>query len=254
MATRALIDASIDSFWSAAGVPCPVNPHCRDGKRSASVKLPKSLSRGRPKPPQPALVEAEAYKSVSVELSGREGYNSGAVNGRWHFWRVKGGRLAFQRELRLSDEEEDAASPSGSDSTKETDEPKTPKAGGASSPSLLRLFLYYVPQTDAYVISDASDATGSIIADCGPVEAGVELEQNWRVWDGDTWKEDWNVTAEILAPESAAAMMSGLRVLQAPVSARGPPAMQEAPWPRAPLSARPVMQTRTSRQLDSIAK
>ncbi|CAE7366027.1 unnamed protein product [Symbiodinium natans] len=87
-----------------------VNPYCRDGKRSSSQKLPKSLSQGRGRAP-PAPVEVDAYKTVTVELKGREGYNSSAVNGLWHYWRVKGGRLAFQREINLAEgkEEEEEA-------------------------------------------------------------------------------------------------------------------------------------------------
>ncbi|CAE7405185.1 unnamed protein product, partial [Symbiodinium necroappetens] len=114
-------------------------------------------------------------------LTGREGHNAAAVNGLWYYWRVKGGRLAFQRQIVLPSAEED-----GDD---------------GPSPQLLRLFLYYVPPTDAFVISDSCDATvGSIMADCGPIGEGMDLEQNWRVWDGGGWKEDRNVEAEIRVP------------------------------------------------------
>lgn len=233
MATRALIDASIDSFWNAAGVPCPTNTHCLE-KRSASLKLPKSLSQGGSRAPPAAPAEVDVYKKVTVMLTGREGHNAAAVNGLWYYWRVKGGRLAFQRQIVLPSAEED-----GDD---------------GPSPQLLRLFLYYVPPTDAFVISDSCDATvGSIMADCGPIGEGMDLEQNWRVWDGGGWKEDRNVEAEIRVPDTLPLSMSGLRVAAPPSTARGQRTggRQEPPLPRAPLTARPAV--RTPRQLDSVA-
>ncbi|CAJ1396292.1 unnamed protein product, partial [Effrenium voratum] len=114
-------------------------------------------------------LEAEEFRKVLVELTGREGYNAAAVNGKWHFWKVKSGRVAFQRELSL-----EGAAPEG------------------AVPSL-RLFLFYVPQTDTWIISDAPDASGSVVADCGPVLGGTDLQQSWRVWDGDGWKEETGV-------------------------------------------------------------
>ncbi|CAJ1423392.1 unnamed protein product [Effrenium voratum] len=151
-------------------------------------------------------LEAEEFRKVLVELTGREGYNAAAVNGKWHFWKVKSGRVAFQRELSL-----EGAAPEG------------------AVPSL-RLFLFYVPQTDTWIISDAPDASGSVVADCGPVLGGTDLQQSWRVWDGDGWKEDLNISVELSVPESMS--LSGLCV--APATAR-PREIQE---PRQPLSAR----------------
>eukprot|EP00435_Cladocopium_sp_Y103_P053685 s1995_g17.t1 len=107
MATHALIDASIDSFWAAAGVPCPA-PNGGRKKKSALPKLPQGqgYSQGAKAAVKPKLNEAigQEFKKVVVETSGREGYNSAALNGLWHFWKVKNGRLAFDREIQLREE------------------------------------------------------------------------------------------------------------------------------------------------------
>lgn len=240
MATHALIDASIDSFWAAAGVPCPA-PNGRK-KKSALPKLPgQGYCQGPKAAVKPKLNEAigQEFKKVVVEISGREGYNSAALNGVWHFWKVKSGRLAFDREIQLREaaDEDSDASPRDLDEDVKT----------------LRLFLFYVPQTDAWIISDSPDLTGNVIADCGPLNEGKDLEQTWRVWDGDGWKEDHNISAEIIGASELGCAMAGLALGMSPLSARGPVAnrarrAEQREDPRVPLTAR----RRTPRQLDSL--
>eukprot|EP00435_Cladocopium_sp_Y103_P052066 s1995_g16.t1 len=66
-----------------------------------------------------------------------------------------------------------------------------------------------VPQTDAWIISDAPDLSGNVIADCGPLNEGKDLEQIWRVWDGDGWKEDHNISAEIIGASELTCLTAG---------------------------------------------
>eukprot|EP00913_Durusdinium_trenchii_P018691 g17565.t1 len=140
MATRALIDASIDSFWTAAG-SCPARK-----KRPTVPKLPQQLGQGRVKAaPRPKVEESHEFKKILVDITGREGFNAVALNGLWHFWKVKSGRLAFQREIQLN------------------------------SPDM--------PRSDEEAESeevDAPDFSGNVIADCGPSE-GMDFDQIWRV-------------------------------------------------------------------------
>eukprot|EP00440_Ansanella_granifera_P030256 gb/GFBE01032873.1/.p1 GENE.gb/GFBE01032873.1/~~gb/GFBE01032873.1/.p1 ORF type:complete len:316 (+),score=42.63 gb/GFBE01032873.1/:1-948(+) len=290
MATRAFVEASIDSFWSAAGVARPATPqdikrkhrppHAKPtaGYSTAVAKLPPSLpgpgdksfsgpgaSGGRRQgyvsssagPPRDRVSEAELedLKQVTVQLQGRDGYNAAAVNGEWRFWKVKNGRLGFRREVVVEVQEEDDADVVDAEDGYEKAPEEAPRAGGdGNGPELtvaqpaLRLFLMYMTQTDAWVISDSPDASGSVIADCGPVgKGGTDLGQNWRVWDGTGWKEDRNITAEIASPGGMPSRLAGLRVVPpgaaqtAPLSARARTHSQEPRAgyeQRAPLSAR----------------
>lgn len=67
----------------------------------------------------------------------------------------------------------------------------------------VRLYLFYVPRIDMWLISDAPDMSGSIAADSGPVGSDIDLGQNWRVWDGETWSEDRNIVVEIVVGDPA---------------------------------------------------
>lgn len=152
---------------------------------------------------KPKLNEAigQEFKKVVVEISGRDGYNSAALNGVWHFWKVKNGRLAFDREIQLREEADE-------------DSDASPKRDLEEDVKILRLFLFYVPQTDAWIISDAPDLAGNVIADCGPLNEGKDLEQIWRVWDGDGWKEDHNISAEIIGASELTCLTAGLALGQ----------------------------------------
>jgi hypothetical protein len=145
-----------------------------------------------------------------VELSGREGFNSIAVNGVWKFWRVKNGRLAFRRDVELEAEGEDIEEEGCSDDS------ANQTGGGQSGSSTVRLFLFYASQVDSWLISTTSDASGSVTADCGPVGNGEDLGSNWRVWDGERWCEDRNVNAEVALGSTAFPNLKGLRVVAAP--------------------------------------
>jgi len=246
MATHALIDASIDSFWAAAGVACPAAKGRKS--RSAVPKLPQQLGQGYGQGPgqlakaaKPKVNDAlgQEFKKVTVEITGREGYNSAAVNGVWYFWKVKNGRLAFNREIQLDTLE---AVDEESDTSPRRETP---------SPQVLRLFLFYVVQTDAWIISDAADFSGNVIADCGPCQEGSDFDQTWRVWDGDGWKEDDNISAEIHDADILPMSAGSCRRLTVgpPLSARGPPraALRPREDHQLPLTSR----RRTPRQLDA---
>lgn len=51
-----------------------------------------------------------------------------------------------------------------------------------------RLFLYYLPASDAWAIGP-SLGSEAVWADCGPARGG-DFGQTWRVWDGRAWLED----------------------------------------------------------------
>lgn len=254
MATRGLVDASIGAFWAAAGAPRPTTPQDllrRQGRqrarRAAGTSVPLSARR-----PAGALggaaTEGEAppeLRRVAVELSGREGYNAAAVNGVWRFWAVRGGRLAFHREVELQaeddedtaeDAEEGIASPSS----------RAARAEGsvaAGEKAAVRLHLFYLPQVDSWLISDTPDTSGSVVADCGPVAGGEDLGQHWRVWDGEAWREDRNILAEVALGGPPPPSLQGLRVV--PVAPTRPRAHSletrppPPPVPRAPPTGRP---------------
>lgn len=151
---------------------------------------------------QPAQALSD-FRHVTVELSGREGYNAAAVNGVWRFWKVLGGRLAFRRDAELE------ASGDGSPRSPEADVGGPVAVGGAT----FRLFLFYLPEVDAWLISDSADTLGSVAADCGPVgHGGADLGQHWRVWDGSDWREDRNIVAEVAHGGPRVAALDGLRV------------------------------------------
>jgi len=294
MATRAYVEASIDSFWKEADrnprAPSPQEPfrrHRSSAKRGAGGgggKLPPSLaslapgdkgfngSGGRKQasgysasagPPRSrADTDAEDFKKVCVEIEGREGFNSKAVNGIWRFWKVKSGRLAFRREVRVESPEEEELN--DADDRNEAIA-ETSCAEPRRSTDRICLFLHYVPKTDAWIISDAPDTSGCVLADCGPVGKAMDLEQVWRVWDRDGWKEDRNILAEVKTDDRASSRISGLRLMPsgaqaAPLSSRGRAASQDVHYPeptapasaRLPNTARPdVFRALTPRQLDS---
>lgn len=253
MSTRGMVNASIDAFWGAAGLPRPPTPQDlrrtgRPPKRSSrpggagTAAGQGTTSRG----PDPE-VHSE-FRHVSVEITGREGYNALAVNGTWRFWRVRGGRLAFRRDADL--EASDAEGASGEEDDSEPEATSRPVREGCCKRSgahtTLQLFLHYAQQVDAWVITDAPDGLGNVVADCGPVVRGADLAQHWRVWDGEAWREDRNVVAEVDQGDPPPANLRGLLIVPglpasaAPLSARARAKSQD-PRPLVPdfrLSAR----------------
>lgn len=179
---------------------------------------------------------------MSVETFGRDGYNAVAVNGEWSFWRVKNGRLAFRREVELevdvSDGEDEELEHRGEAASQSS------RGGDSRGTALIsvRLFLFYMPQVDMWVISDGPDTTGTVVADCGPVLRDPDLSQHWRVWDGEAWLEDRNVQVEVHLPDPAPVNLRGLTVtphlpaVAGPLSARS--RVKAPPMAAAPQSAR----------------
>jgi len=211
MATRGLVEASLDAFWSAAG-PARV--------RKPGAGLQKRFGR-RPQAPHgrarpgavggPDTTTPEEFRHVSLAITGRSGYNESAINGTWHFWCVRAGRLAFRRVVELpGDSAEQAVS--------------------------LRLYLQYVPDFDAWLMGDSVDGSGSVIADCICAKGEPDLQQPWRVWDGDAWCEDRNVEVEVMSEQTgdgadvATPQLKGLRVVlnQMCTAASGKPADKTA--------------------------
>jgi len=243
MASRALVDKSIDAFWEAAGVPRP-SPTQDFARKAASrpPRKPRSVGASRPTPRQGASscigpaglppVEPELhqdFRRVSVEISGREGYNDLAVNGVWSFWRVCCGRLAFVRDVTLDAE--------GSGAEHEDDEEGKGQRGDErhrGGNDGIRLFLHYSSQVDAWLISDSPSSSGCILADCGQTVGGHDMEQHWRVWDGDSWMEDRNIRAEVLVSGPPPVALQGLRVLPAGSAAALPLLAASAPLPGPP--------------------
>lgn len=173
---------------------------------------------------EPEAEPAAELRQVSVELRGREGYNAAAVNGIWRFWRVRGGRLAFTRdvELRVERDDVEVTSEIDEDADDVDGQGRRRRCGGSkgleedggggsqnttggatTGVARVRLFLYFVPQLDTWLISDAPDCgsggtSGTVAADCGPVgKDGTDFCQLWRVWDGEAWREDRNIVAEV---------------------------------------------------------
>jgi hypothetical protein len=84
-----------------------------------------------------------------------------------------------------------------------------------------RLFLYYSPQVDHWLISDSPEGGGSVTADCGPVGAdGEDLGQHWRVWDGESWRQDRNIHSEVALGGLGFEHLKGLRIVQQPLKSR----------------------------------
>lgn len=263
MATRGLIDAHIDAFWKTAGTDRPLTPkdlHRRSnpprksscGSKSArgagttatsGYRTSGSLSARRAAPDPDAHPE---FKNVTVELSGREGYNAVAVNGIWRYWRVKNGRLAFQRTIHLSDEQNAYQEEGCSD---DSAAPQSEcKATGDNQASSIRLFLFYMPPVDSWVISDAPNGTGSVTADCGPV-GSEDLGNHWRIWDGEQWSEDRNVVVEVSLGGPGFPNLKGLRVMQlAPLKQRSLSQDGRCSLPRAPSCDKPADSIRRSRR------
>lgn len=175
---------------------------------AALAGAPHSARRSAPEP------EAHSeFRHVTVELYGREGFNSIAVNGIWRFWRVKDGRLAFRRDVKV--EGEDAEEEGCSDDTVAA---TTAKQAGSGQPrtASVRLFLFYSSQVDSWLISDSPDTSGTVTSDCGPVGNGEDLSNNWRIWDGERWSEDRNVHAEVALGSESVPNLKGLRIISLP--------------------------------------
>mmetsp|Transcript_30158 Transcript_30158/g.70375 ORF Transcript_30158/g.70375 Transcript_30158/m.70375 type:complete len:285 (-) Transcript_30158:17-871(-) len=239
MANRRVIEASIDSFWEAAE-KLPISHKAsalRTGKVARHVPpLPLSareatagaVSRGRSlrnsstaagachsarvaRAPKELELPPPGSESVTVELCGREGFNEAAVNGVWRFWRVEAGRLAFKRQVHIVPDEPDSPGLGEGDATAEAE---------------ITLYLRYVPEVDAWVVTDSARGDGDVLADCGPIgRDGEDLGQHWRVYDGSSWAEDTNILAEVSFPDSVNGGLSTLRV----------PAQSAASTPLAPL-------------------
>lgn len=302
MATRALVEASIDSFWHEAGVPRPPSP--RGPKRQQPTKLnagsaihpklrlppgggvgksrarqsladrgyptPSSVTEGSRRgsvvstsagPPRSRVADRdwEEFHGVAVELTGREGYNATAVNGTWDFWSVKNGRLAFRREVLVDTGEEDRSTPlheSGSESDARQPDADAAGSSAPAAQTAVRLFMVYVQKTDTWIIADSPDTSGCVVADCGPVGEADDLGQNWRVWDGEGWKEDLNITAQIMVDDSMPQRLRGLRVMPHGSTQANPHRAKSQDGRRAgnvPLTARAdFMRALTPRQLDSV--
>eukprot|EP00929_Paragymnodinium_shiwhaense_P080866 TRINITY_DN42213_c0_g2_i1.p1 TRINITY_DN42213_c0_g2~~TRINITY_DN42213_c0_g2_i1.p1 ORF type:complete len:312 (+),score=29.09 TRINITY_DN42213_c0_g2_i1:89-1024(+) len=219
MSSRAHVDACIDAFWSTAGQKRPVTHQELAKSRPAESRVPKlPVATKRSPSATPDAVEPSGaasnseFRKITVEISGRCGYNAEAVNGCWRFWRVRGNRLAFLRDLDLDGPSDDVGldelAPSGPMDALDV-------ACQKASRTRLRLFLYYHSHVDAWVISDSPDAAGSICADCGPVAGDDDLGQHWRVWDGEGWKEDRNIVSEIVLDGPMPANLQGLRLAPA---------------------------------------
>lgn len=243
MTTRSGVDASIDAFWSSAGLPRPPDHGMKrrppKSSRSCSgsrpgggsetlAPSPRRATSSRPKAEEAGGRQEDRYpelKHITVEISGREGFNSAAVNGLWNFCGVRHGRLAFFRDAEVC---------GGSE----------PEDG---EDAVLRLFLHYVPEVDNWLISDVPDLSGTVVADCGPVGRGSDLQQRWRVWDEDGWREDENVVVKVDLGSSPPGNLRGLAVIPGVAAtgntgslsarARARPQVEGTP-PQLPMSAR----------------
>jgi len=186
---------------SARGVgPCGPTASAPASARTA-LRRARSVAGAKTSPPfasataKPNNSDANPeFRTVTVEISGRSGYNTAAINGVWNFWRIIGGRLAFSRDAEVQ-VEHSAVVGEGNDELVEDDEEEVK--------AKVRLYLFYVPRIDMWLISDAPDMSGSIAADSGPVGSDIDLGQNWRVWDGETWSEDRNIVVEIVVGDPA---------------------------------------------------
>lgn len=266
MATRALVDASIDAFWNAAGTGAqelrkpsrPVVTPRRFGPDGAGAPSLPTVTRksGGSSSSASAALRAEAnaeYRGISVELRGREGYNAAAINGIWHFWRVRAGRLAFRRTVQVPCEEAEHKGALGQDMLGEQEERNRLDSGAEAGRTLppapeggaVQLYLFYEAEVDAWLISDAPDTSGNIAADCGPVGRGMDFGQHWRVWDAKTWCEDRNITAEVTFGGPVPGTLEGLRIVPAGTAqgarlrAQSQDQMPLLPEPRRPSLPRP---------------
>lgn len=260
MATRGLVESSIDAFWSAAAAAQPTLPQdvlrrsqparklahgTKSGYNSKSSRVngagtSGSLSARRAAPDPEAHAE---FHNITVELSGREGYNSIAVNGIWRFWRVRCGRLAFLRDVEMPMVEDYCSDPSTAVASADVQ-----AAGSRPGVATIRLYLFYLQQVDSWIISDTPDSSGSITADCGPVGNGNDLDNHWRIWDGGRWCEDRNVVAEVALGGPGFPNLKGLRVMQLPpVKQRAMSQEPRTAVPRAPSSERPQDSARPRR-------
>merc|ERR1711879_528645 len=84
--------------------------------------------------------------------------------------------------------------------------------------STFRLVLFYNREVDSWLISDTVDGSGNVLADCGPIGQSADLSGFWRVFDGETWREDRNVTAEVSFGDPVPFGLQGLRVAVPPPS------------------------------------
>lgn len=175
-------------------------------------------------PSGPALASARAkvnepdtkteFQRVTVDISGRSGYNAAALNGEWIFWKVIGDRLAFTREAEVQVEKSAVLGLDENEPQSDTVSNGEGEADTTEVAAKVLLFLFYVPKIDMWLVSDAPGMSGSIAADCGPVGTDIDLGQNWRVWDGETWSEDLNIVVEICIGDPAPTGLKpgGLRV------------------------------------------
>merc|ERR1711920_561703 len=97
-------------------------------------------------------------------------------------------------------------------------------------------------------MGDTVDGTGDVLADCGPVEStSSDFADFWRVWDGENWREDRNITTEVILGDPPPPGINGLRVDSAPSCASIPtrqarassqePAVNRQPESRPPPSS-----------------
>merc|ERR1719491_1222718 len=88
---------------SARGCSVGQTPRRAPGRQGAYPSAEHNAEQQQQQPQQ-----HPEFQRISVEISGREGYNAVAVNGVWSFWRVNSGRLAFRREVELEVDGSDA--------------------------------------------------------------------------------------------------------------------------------------------------
>jgi len=212
MATRSLIDASIDAFWSVAGKEAQDCYARKQAPRKKGDRPPLARPAPAAAARDAATVSRPEFRGITVDISGREGYNMLAVNGVWNFWDVRSGRLCFTRDVEMPPapiDTDDDASPSSGDAERRDEaieefgsSAHRSSVGAERSrrreaePLMVRLYLHYAAQVDAWIISDSVDMSGTVVADCGPTR-GRDLEQPWRVWDGEGWREDRNIVMNL---------------------------------------------------------
>jgi len=241
MATRGLIDSTIDSFWKTArtsGRPTTPQDLLRRNQPQLSARrtLTNSMTSGVPTPRTQAVASSsrhgatlrcksqdptvqaletrEDFQRVQLQLRGREGYNAMGVNGVWAFWRVHNGRLAFARDVELQVPASNLQVTSDSAEHNTSLEIEDQLSSEQQAKVKLRFFLFYLEQLDTWVISDSVGRSGSVIADCGPVGRNCQdLDQYWRIWDGQQWTEDRNVVAEVQMGGPMPLGLQGLRVV-----------------------------------------
>merc|ERR1712217_82359 len=103
-------------------------------------------------------------------------------------------------------------------------------------------------QIDAWLISDNVDGSGDVIADCGPLDnsRGSDFGAFWRVWDGETWRQDRNVVAEAVLGENPPNGLQGLRVLVSQPCSSAPAAVGRASSQEPINESRPEARTATT--------